>query len=280
MSKIKTIGGTISVPGWCAITKTDGNGNTTLVLTGRRDFLRQALAYARTLPGGRVTVSSDDASTGVAEVTVEANEGDDVTTAPKPEETRTPDVELRGAMRSVPLHQVSKFGLGPESKDGPVEQQLTVQDIKTVDYLIREKGTLTQRDLDAAKGHAVFDYAGWILAGIKTVDVPVYTLGITYHLKRSKRDRVAALVKEAGTVLTFAQAVDDLPSKLRPYCPPGFDAWLAQAPTVKYTPTEITVSLSYVGAKAFPDFYKGGTWKSPSIAYRDVDVNPPKEPQA
>ncbi len=173
-----------------------------------------------------------DEATATATVTVTETYGPDNTTPAKPGENETalPDVTLQGSMLQVPLCQAPLFGLTGEADTATA---LTVQRVKTIDYIIREKGTITQTITQTEAGPELAQkYAAWLLLGMKTFSKPVYTLSITHHLRVDKAERVADFVETAGTVLAFATIIQSLPKRLKPYQPEGFDAWLAQAPTV------------------------------------------------
>lgn len=264
MADIGSIGGeALAITGWTLVRDfTDPeSGEHQMIYKGRMDSLQSLLAVLKKTAGyDKINVQKDEA-TATATVTITKTYGGYTTSPAKPSdnETALPDVTLQGAMLQVPLCQAPIFGLSETAKNG-----LTVQRIKTIDYIIREKGTITTSE---AGGELAQKYAAWLLLGMKTFDKPVYTLSITHHLRVDKAEQVATFVKSAGTVLAFEAITKSLPKSLKPYCPSGFDAWLAQAPTVKYGANVIDVSQTFIGAKKWPEYYTNGTWVAPGLEY-------------
>lgn len=267
MADVASIGGNwFGVPGWAlARDFTDPeSGEHQVTYKGRADSLADFLGKLKDGSGyDKLEVQKDEA-TATATVTVTETYGPDNTTPAKPgvNETALPDVTLQGSMLQVPLCQAPLFGLTGEADASATA--LTVQRVKTIDYIIREKGTITQTE---AGPELAQKYAAWLLLGMKTFSRPVYTLSITHHLRVDKAEKVADFVKTAGTVLAFSAITGTLPKRLKPYQPEGFDAWLAQAPTVRYGAQSIDVTQTFIGAKKWPEYYSGGTWTAPSLEY-------------
>ena len=267
MADVASIGGNwFGVPGWAlARDFTDPeSGERQLIYKGRADSLD---AFLKALKYGSVYDKLEvqkDETTATATVTVTETYGPDDTTPAKPgeHETALPDVTLQGSMLQVPLCQAPLFGLTGEADASATA--LTVQRVKTIDYIIREKGTITQTE---AGPELAQKYAAWLLLGMKTFAKPVYTISITHHLRVDKAEKVANFVKDAGTILSFGSVIYSLPRRLKPYQPEGFDAWLAQAPTVRYGAQSIDVTQTFIGAKKWPEYYSGGTWTAPSLEY-------------
>ena len=266
MADVASIGGNwLGVPGWAlARDFTDPeSGEHQVTYKGRADSLADFLDRLKDGSGyDRLEVQKDE-TTATATVTVTETYSPDDTAPAKPSgnETALPDVTLQGSMLQVPLCQAPLFGLTGEADAGTA---LTVQRVKTIDYIIREKGTITQTE---AGPELAQKYAALLLLGMKTFSRPVYTLSITHHLRVDKAERVADFVKTAGTVLAFATITGTLPKRLKPYQPDGFTAWLAQAPTVRYGAQSIDVTQTFIGAKKWPEYYTGGTWTAPSLEY-------------
>lgn len=267
MADVASIGGNVlEVTGW-VLTRdfTDpASGEHQVTYKGRADSLSTFLTKVKASGGyDRLEVQKDE-TTSTATVTVtETYSPDDKNPAkPSDNETALPDVTLQGSMLQVPLCQAPLFGLTGEAEANAAA--LTVQRVKTIDYIIREKGTITQTE---AGPELAQTYAAWLLLGMKTFSKPVYTLSITHHLRVDKADNVSSFVETAGTVLAFAAITASLPKRLKPYQPTGFDAWLAQAPTVRYGAQSIDVTQTFIGAKKWPDYYSGGTWTAPSLEY-------------
>ena len=268
MADVASIGGNaFNVDGW-ALTRNfidPVSGDAQIVYKGRADTLD---SFLKKLEGNvgydKMEVQKDEA-TSTATVTITKAYGPDSTKPAQPsgDEVALPDVTLQGSMLQVPLCQAPFFGLTGEAGDG--EAALTVQRVKTIDYIIREKGTITLTEAgSSALGQK---YAAWLLLGMKTFSKPVYTLSITYHLRVDKPSKVSSFVETAGTVLTFSEITGSLPARLKVYEPDGFDAWLAQAPTVRYGAQSIDVTQTFIGAKKWPEYYIGGTWTAPGLKY-------------
>lgn len=271
MADIKSIGGTaLGLQGWVLIseTKDPETNTTTTIFRGRLDFAQAAVNAALALPHDTIQLSEEPES-GLATITLTRDEDTDAGSSVKPDETAQPEVTMQGSMVQVPIYQAPYFGLGDtEEPTGG----LTVQDVRKVDYAIRERGTVVSgRDVTA--GSLAEKYAAWTLIGQKTYEKPVYTMTITFHLKRSGRSRVSDLQDKAGTVVPFATAIRNLPSRLRPVQPDGFDKWLVQAPTTRYTTKGVDITVVYIGAKDWPNYYTGGTWEPPSLAYSASATN-------
>lgn len=267
MADVESIGGKVlEVTGWVlARDFTDPeSGEHQITYKGRADSLA---AFLKKLKDNSVydklEVQKDEA-TATATVTATETYSPDKDTPAKPSdnETALPDVTLQGSMLQVPLCQAPLFGLTGEADASATA--LTVQRVKTIDYIIREKGTITQTE---AGPKLAQKYAAWLLFGMKTFSKPVYTLSITHHLRVDKSDKVAEFVETAGTVLAFSKITGTLPKRLQPYHPTGFDVWLAQAPTVRYGAQSIDVTQTFIGAKKWPEYYSGGTWTAPSLEY-------------
>lgn len=260
----KSIGSNIGIIGWAlvsATTQQDGSSET--VLRGDVAKLSAALAYAAALPNDEITIAKDP-ETGTATITVTASADSSPSTSEDPDEetndpnlTAPPEVTLAGQMAAVPIHQAPYFGLG---EDG--DEAITVQDVQTVETSIRDTGTVYQAQCRSDK---MADYASWRLIGQDTFLKPTYVLQIVFHIKADKRDQAASYIAEAGTIRSWDQALAQVPSARRPPQPSGFAQWLAQAPTVTQTQSGCDVSVSYIGAKAFPNYYTGGTWTPPPL---------------
>lgn len=267
MADVASIGGNwLGVHGWAlARDFTDPeSGEHQLTYKGRADSLDDFLGRLKDGSGyDRLEVQKDEA-TATATVTVTETYAPDDTSPAKPgkNETALPDVTLQGSMLQVPLCQAPLFGLTGEA--GASATDLTVQRVKTIDYIIREKGTITQTE---AGPELAQKYAAWLLLGMKTFSKPVYNLSITHHLRVDKAELVTDFVETAGTVLAFSKITRTLPKRLKPYQPTGFVAWLAQAPTVRYGAQSIDVTQTFIGAKKWPEYYSGGTWTAPSLKY-------------
>lgn len=264
MADVKSIGGkSLQVEGW-VLTRDfldSESGERQIIYKGRVDSLSTFITKVKASGGyDRLEVQKDEA-TATATVTTTKNygKGASSTTKPSANETALPDVTLQGSMIQVPLCQAPLFGL---SEDGGSGDALTVQRVKTIDYIIREKGTITKNEAGSSLAQK---YAAWLLLGMKTFEKPVYMLSITYHLRVDKSKKVSSFVEEAGTILKFADIITSLPSALRPYQPSGFAEWLAQAPTVRYGAQSIDVTQTFIGAKKWPEYYKNGTWTAPSL---------------
>lgn len=258
-------GSNIDISGWALVSTTEQpDGSTETILRGAVTKLKDALAYARKQPNDEITVDKDP-STGVATITITASADSSPSTSEKPEETglndpnlsEPPEVTLSGSMASVPIHQAPYFGLG---EDG--SEDLTVQDAQKVETLIRDNGTVTQADCGSDK---MADYASWRLIGQESFLKPTYTLNITFHLLVEARDQASQYIQTAGSVVTWAQALANVPANRKPPQPSGFDQWLACAPTVSQTQTGCDVTISFIGAKAFPNYYAGGSWTPPPL---------------
>lgn len=262
---IWSIGGNaLNVLGWILTRDfTDPeSGERQITYKGRSDALDDFLdALKQNTYYDKLEVQKEEAT---ATVTVTKAYSEDAQTPARPsdKETALPDVTLQGSMMQVPLCQAPFFGL--TSDDKKEAGRLSLQRVKMIDYLIREKGTITFNEAGNDYGRK---YAGWLLLGMKTFDKPVYTLSITYHLRVNEAESVAKFVKNSGTILAFKAITESLPKRLQPYKPDGFDNWLAQAPTVRYGAKSIDVSQNFIGAKAWPEYYNGGTWVAPSIEY-------------
>lgn len=267
MADVESIGGKVlGFTGW-VLTRdfTDPeSGERQVTYKGRADSLDSFLEALKTgSVYDKLEVQKDEA-TATATVTSTETYSPDADTPAKPsdKETALPDVTLQGSMLQVPLCQAPFFGLTGEAEAGA--KSITVQQVKTIEYIIREKGTITTSEASSGVGQK---YAAWLLLGMKTFSKPVYTLSITHHLRVDKAESVAQFVETAGTVLDFATITQSLPKRLKPYQPTGFDAWLAQAPTVRYGSQSIDVSQTFIGAKKWPEYYTGGTWVAPSLEY-------------
>ena len=262
---MKTYGSNINITGWALVSKTDQpDGSSETVLQGAITALASALDYAQRLPNDDIRVSKDPA-TGVATITITASadsspskteEGDN-TPINDPNLSEPPEVTLTGSMAAVPIHQAPKFGLGDEMQNG-----LSVQDVQAVETRIRDTGTVTQKDC-ATDLQA--DYASWRLIGQETFLKPTYNLNITFHLTVEKRAEAKNYITDAGKVLTWQQALAQVPSNRRPPQPSGFNQWLACAPTISQTQTGCDVTVTFIGAKAFPNYYSGGSWTPPPL---------------
>lgn len=262
---MKTYGSNIDITGWALVSKTDQpDGSSETVLQGAISALSAALDYAQRLPNDDIRVSKDPA-TGVATITVTASsdsspsktEEGDKTPINDPNLSEPPEVTLTGSMAAVPVHQAPTFGLGDEMQNG-----LSVQDVQKVETLIRDTGTVTQKE---CASHLQADYASWRLIGQETFLKPTYNLNITFHIIAEKRAEAANYIKDAGKVLTWQQALSQVPSARRPPQPSGFDQWLACAPTISQTQTGCDVTISFIGARAFPNYYEGGSWTPPPL---------------
>lgn len=260
-----TYGSNISVIGWALVSKTtQEDGSTETVLRGAVNKLASALDYAKSLPNDEIRVDKDPA-TGTATITVTASFDSTPSTSDNPEETglndpnlsEPPEVTLTGSMAAVPIHQAPLFGLGDEYSGG-----LSVQDVQAVETRIRDTGTVTQKD---CASDLQADYASWRLIGQETFLKPTYNLNITFHIIAEKRAEAANYIKDAGKVLTWQQALSQVPSARRPPQPSGFDQWLACAPTISQTQTGCDVTISFIGARAFPNYYAGGSWTPPPL---------------
>ena len=268
----KSFGTNINVTGWALVSDTaQRDGSFEIVLRGDVDKLDDAMAYAATLPNDEIRVEKDPAS-GVATITVTGTADSKPDDAGEDEEkndpnlSEPPEVTLAGAMAAVPIYQAPYFGLGEEGGDG-----ITVQDAQTVETLIRDQGTVYQAQ---CSGDKMSDLASWKLIGQETFLKPTYTLQIVFHIRSDKRAQAADYITTAGTILTWAQALANVPSARRPPQPDGFAQWLACAPTIIQTQTGCDVTVSYIGAKAFPNYYTGGTWTPPPL-----EQNAPQPPQ-
>lgn len=264
MADVASIGGdALTIDGWAlARNFTDpASGDTQIVYKGRADKLDTFIEKLEEGGGyDRLEVQKDEASV-TATVTVTKAYGPDDKNPAKPssDEVALPDVTLQGSMLQVPLCQAPFFGLAEKEGDG---EALTVQRVKTIDYIIREKGTITKNEAGSSLAQK---YAAWLLLGMKTFEKPVYTLSITYHLRVDKPSKVSTFVETAGTILSFSDITKPLPARLKVYCPDGFAEWLAQAPTVRYGAQSIDVTQTFIGAKKWPEYYKSGTWKAPAL---------------
>lgn len=260
-----TYGSNINLIGWALVSKTtQEDGSTETVLRGAVTALADALDYAQRLPNDEIRVDKDPA-TGTATITVTASsdsspsktdEGD-ATPTNDPNLSEPPEVALTGSMAAVPIHQAPKFGLGDESSGG-----LSVQEVQAVETRIRDTGTVTQKD---CASDLQADYASWRLIGQETFLKPTYTLNITFHIRSDKRDQAKNYIKDAGKVLTWQQALAQVPSARRPPQPSGFDQWLACAPSITQTQIGCDVTISFIGARAFPNYYSGGSWTPPPL---------------
>lgn len=266
MADIASIGGTeLNKDGWAKVKDfTDPtSGDKQTVYKGRADSLGDFVDELKKEVGYDEIIIDKGASDATATVTIIKTYGADSEKPAKPSENEValPDVVLQGSMLQVPLCQAPKFGL---SEDGTVQNGLTIQRVKTIEYLLREKGTITKND---AGPELAQQYASWLMLGMKTYEKPVYTLSITYHLRVDKAKNVEKFVQSAGKVLNFDDITGELPARLNVYHPTGFEKWLAQAPTVKYGANSIDVSQTFIGAKDWPNYYDNGTWEAPEIAY-------------
>lgn len=268
MADVSSIGGeTLTITGWIVARDfTDPqSGEHQTIYKGRMDNLAAFLTELKKANGyDKIEVQKEE-STATATVTITKTYGEDKDKPAKPgaNEVALPDVTLQGSMIQVPLCQAPIFGLSEEATSG-----LTVQRIKQIDYIIREKGTITQIE---AGNELAQQYASWLLLGMKTFEKPVYTLSITHHLRIDKAEAVATFIQTAGTILTFAAITGNLPKRKKPYRPDGFDEWLAQAPSVKYGENAIDVSQTFIGAKKWPTYYPNGTWTPPGLEYRPTN---------
>ena len=267
MADVASIGGkAFNIDGW-ALTRnfTDPvSGYTKIIYKGRADTLDTFLKKLADNGGYDKWEVQNDEATSTATVTITKAYGPDSTKPSQPsiEEVALPDVTLQGSMLQVPLCQAPFFGLAEKEEGG---EALTVQRVKTIDYIIREKGTITKNE---AGSSLTQKYAAWLLLGMKTFEKPVYTLSITYHLRVDKPSKVSTFVKTAGTILSFSKITESLPARLKVYKPDDLDAWLAQAPTVRYGAQSIDVTQTFIGAKKWPEYYKEGTWTAPALTQR------------
>lgn len=259
-------GSNIGISGWALVSSTEQpDGSTETILRGAVTKLKDALAYAAKLPNDEIRIDKDSAS-GVATITVTASSDSSPSSSEDPDAdlndpnlAEPPEVTLSGSMASVPLHQAPRFGLGDTAADSG---GVTVQDVQTVETLIRDAGTVTQVQ---CRSDAMADYASWRLIGQDAFLKPTYTLQITFHLLVEAREKAAQYIQTAGSVVTWTQALANVPANRKPPQPSGFDQWLACAPTVSQTQTGCDVTISFIGAKAFPSYYNGGTWTPPPL---------------
>ena len=109
------------------------------------------------------------------------------------------------------------------------------------------------------------DYASWRLIGQEAFLTPTYTLNITFHLTAESRAEAKNYIQTAGKVVTWDAALAKVPAARKPPQPSGFDQWLACAPTITQTQTGCDVTISFIGARAFPNYYDGGSWTPPPL---------------
>lgn len=206
-----------------------------------------------------------DTQSGVATVTITAGAGTIEAKERIPAgETKMPTVSIQGSMVSPPLHQNPNFTtVTQEEGQAPVETPLTLEEIRCVEWCLKNQGMVTDGDLPVATNELVKLYARWRMFGIDTYLAPSYVMTITRFLDVKSKNNVPNVIKDAGKVWSFATLAATLPTAVRPVNI-GVPAWLAQAATVNYTKDGITVTQTFVGAQAFPNFY---ATESPNLVY-------------
>lgn len=235
------------VLGWTKVSDVpQTSGEATIVFRGVLSSLAEAkiaIANDPTLVYNTMQTETDE-ETQTATITL-TKSAINTESKPNPEEgqTKLPTVSIQGTMLSPQLHQHPTFSSG--------ENPLTLSAIAKINYCLKTLGNVTTGDLDGEPAIAK-SYARWRSYGIDTYLAPSYTMTITYYLDKTKKAK--DFILEAGKVFKFVTAIAKLPKDIQPE-DLGVPAWLAQAPSINITSDGVTVSQSFVGAKAFPSFY-------------------------
>lgn len=259
---INKTGTNVDVLGWALVNATtQPSGEYTAEYRGSIDNLDAMLAKL-----GATDAENDayydsvqvtkDTQTGVATISISAGAGTMEAKERIPAgETKMPTVSINGTMLSPPLHQNPNFTTVTEEEgQAPVETPMTLQEISSIEWCLKNQGIVTNGDLPATTNELVKLYARWRMFGIDTYLAPSYAMTITRFIDVKSKNDIKNKIYEAGKVWKFATLAAALPAAVRPV---DFDvpAWLAQAPTISYTKDGITVAQTFVGAQAFPDFY-------------------------
>lgn len=232
--------------GWAKVSElTQKSGETTIVFRGVATSLEQAISTIEadaSIIYDKMQVDTDE-ETGTATITLTKSP---TTTDSKPPsgQVRNPTCSIQGSMLSPQLHQHPTFSEG--------ETPLTLSAIATTNYCLKNYGEVGTGDLHGEEASA-FVYARWRSYGIDTYLAPSYTMTLTYYLE--KISKISDFIAKAGKVFAFNTAIKLLPNDIKPE-DIGVPAWLAQAPSISITSDGITVTQTFVGAKAFPSFYE------------------------
>lgn len=253
------IGSNINVEGWaCTKDSTDINGERTIEYQGATANYNAALtAINATIKVYTERTSTEDPTTGITTISIvrSANLDQDDSQPDAPtvpiDEYQMPTVSIQGAMVQAQLHE------------NPVFASLTPQDFRTVEWCLKNNGTVTIGDLglEADDASALAIYARWRVWGVDTYSVPVYNMTITHFLTTKKKASVNSYYREPSKVYSFNDATSTLPPLIKPQRvqigATEVDAWFANAPSIQYTRDGITVSQTFVGALKYPSFYSG-----------------------
>lgn len=262
---IKTLGGDSSIAQGWILESTTTQWDGTKILTyrgGLNKFDAAKKAIVAKFPTAKDIAEAKDTSTGVGEITVTGS-NIDASGGGKTEDSDSvddPSVTLQGQMVAIPLYQAPYFEFGTK---------LCIQDLRTIDTLIREEGTITSAMI-AGYDPMVQQYAQWLFAGEKNFLKEAYMLSITLHLNNTGgggAQTANSRTLPPGNVVKWSAIwnATKVPERLQPKQPEGSDYWLPLAPTVYMSSKEVTVTQTYQGAAKFPNYYPGGTWEPPSL---------------
>lgn len=268
MAGIKTLGGDTAIAdGWIRVSVTTGsNGKKTVVYRGGLNNFTKARAYVgKAFPTAADISESKDTASGTGEITVtgtnvDPDGGGGGGGQEDADTTATPSCTLQGQMIAVPLYQAPYFNLGTD---------ITLQDLRAIDTMIREQGTVTRAML-AGYNAKVQEYAQWLFCGEKTFLKECYMLTVTQHLENvdgGGASKAGARIVTPGTVIQWGAIWSkcNVDAKYRPECPSSASYWLPLAPTVHVSATEVTLTQAFQGAAKFPNYYTDGTWEPPSL---------------
>lgn len=265
MADIKTLGGDSDISsGWVKQSETkDWDGNRTITYRGGLDKFDDAKsAIENKFPTAGDISEKKEPDTGTGEIVVsgvnlgsscEGGFGD-------LEMCANPSCTLQGQMVAVPIYQAPYFGFG---------ENIKIQDLRTIDTLIREEGTIT-KSMISGYNIIVREYAQWIFAGQKSYLNPAYSLSCTIHLTNREGNGATYAQRRVLPPSEIVEwdaiwAKNIIPAKFRPPQPPEFVQWLPFAPTIHVSATEVTLTQTFQGAAKFPNYYDGGIWEPPDL---------------
>lgn len=252
---MKSIGGikiNDTSTGWAKTqVTTQSTGAKTIVYQGDTDNLSSALGYIKSVETYDDLTIASDPNTGTSTVTlnvtaVTANA--EVATEIPEEETRMPTCSISGSMASPSLHQHPSFS--PAEGD-----KLNILAMQVLEYLLKNKGFISMGDLKTFNSVEML-YAQWRVYGMDTYLAPTYTMTKTHSFEATKNGRTKAqgVILQSGKVFKFETVISSLPKAVQPI-DIGVPAWLANAPSIAYDENGITVTQTFTGATAFPNFY-------------------------
>lgn len=262
---IKTLGGDSEISsGWVRQSVTeDWDGNKTITYRGGLDkFDNAKKAIESKFPTAGDISEKKEPDTGTGEIVVSGaniDESGESGVSDK-EVCANPSCTLQGQMVAVPIYQAPYFNFGTDIK---------VQDLRTVDTLIREEGTLTKAMI-SGYNKMVQEYAQWLFAGEKSYLYPAYSLSCTIHLtnregKGASYANNRVLLPSDIVAWDAIWAKNKIPEKFRPPQPVGYVQWLPMAPMIHVSATEVTLTQTFQGAAKFPNYYDGGIWEPPDL---------------